>query len=123
MMTIELNHTIVPARNRQEAAEWFARIFGLATTGTKGHFTPVRVNDRLTLLFDNQDSIESHHLAFHVSDQLFDEILHRIKSSGTPFGSGPVQLDDGELNHWNEGRGVYFKSPDGHILELMTVPQ
>jgi len=34
----------------------------------------------------------------------------------------PRSLDDGELNYWNGGRGVYFKDPNGHVLELMTVP-
>ena len=28
-----------------------------------------------------------------------------------------------KLNDWNGGRGVYFRDPDGHVLELMTVPQ
>jgi hypothetical protein len=35
----------------------------------------------------------------------------------------PWSLDEGELNDWNGGRGVYFKDPNGHVLELMTVPQ
>jgi catechol 2,3-dioxygenase-like lactoylglutathione lyase family enzyme len=35
----------------------------------------------------------------------------------------PRSLADGKLNDWNGGRGVYFRDPDGHILELMTVPQ
>jgi hypothetical protein len=35
----------------------------------------------------------------------------------------PWSLDDGKLNDWNGGRGVYFKDPNGHVLELMTVPQ
>ena len=39
------------------------------------------------------------------------------------FGSGPRSLEDGKLNDWNGGRGVYFKDPDGHVLELMTAPQ
>ena len=38
-------------------------------------------------------------------------------------GSAPWSLDDSELNDWNGGRGVYFKEPNGHVLELMTVPQ
>ena len=29
----------------------------------------------------------------------------------------------GKLNDWNGGRGVYFEDLNGHILELMTVPQ
>jgi catechol 2,3-dioxygenase-like lactoylglutathione lyase family enzyme len=31
-------------------------------------------------------------------------------------------LGDGQLNDWNDGRGVYFTTPDGHLLELMTAP-
>jgi hypothetical protein len=43
--------------------------------------------------------------------------------AGFSYGSAPWSLDDGELNDWNGGRGVYFKDPNGHVLELMTVPQ
>jgi catechol 2,3-dioxygenase-like lactoylglutathione lyase family enzyme len=33
------------------------------------------------------------------------------------------ELDDGKLNDWGGGRGFYFRDPNGHVLELMTVPQ
>ena len=122
-MAISLNHTIVPARDNDAAARWFARIFGLRYDGAKGHFAPVRVNDSLTLLFDRDDSFGVGHYAFHVSDDEFDEIFGRVKDEGVAFGSAPGRLTDGQLNDWNGGRGVYFKSPDGHILELMTAPQ
>ena len=123
-MTITLNHTIVPARDKEAAARFFARIFGLHFDGPGGHFAPVRVNDTLTLDFANAaEPIASQHYAFHVSDAEFDAILQRVKAEGLAFGSGPWSLTDGKLNDWNGGRGVYFKDPDGHILELMTVPQ
>ena len=47
-MTIELNHTIVPANDKERSARFFADIFGLKYEGSSGHFAPVRVNDRLT---------------------------------------------------------------------------
>jgi catechol 2,3-dioxygenase-like lactoylglutathione lyase family enzyme len=122
-MTISLNHTIVPARDKQAAAEFFARIFGLHVDKEHGHFAPVRVNDTLTLLFDEDSSFESHHYAFHVSDSEFDQIFGRVRDAKLSYGSAPWSLDDGKLNDWNGGRGVYFKDPDGHVLELMTVPQ
>jgi hypothetical protein len=25
-----------------------------------------------------------------------------------------------KINHWNSGRGVYFRDPNGHLLELLT---
>ena len=122
-MPITLNHTIVPAHDKEAAARFFARIFGLRFEGASGHFAPVHLNDTLTLLFDQETPFDSHHYAFHVDYREFDAILGRVKAEGLHYGSAPWSLDDGRLNDWNGGRGVYFKDPDGHILELMTVPQ
>ena len=65
-MTITLNHTIVPARDKIAGAKFFARLFGLKRDRAD-HFAPVKVNKSLTLLFDSDDKFESHHLAFHVN--------------------------------------------------------
>jgi catechol 2,3-dioxygenase-like lactoylglutathione lyase family enzyme len=122
-MTITLNHTIVPARDKKAAAQFFARIFGLRVDRKDGHFAPVRINDALTLLFDDTEEFESHHYAFHVSDAEFEAIFRRVRGAKLAYGSAPWSADDGKLNNWNGGRGVYFRDPDGHVLELMTVPQ
>lgn len=124
-MAIVLNHTIVPAKDKRAAARFFADMFGLRydAADDHGHFAPVRVNDTLTLLFDNEDGFKSHHYAFHVGDAEFDAVLGRVKRAGLAYGSAPWSIADGKLNDWGGGRGVYFKDPDGHILELMTVPQ
>src|SRR3954470_10111836 len=50
-MAITLNHTIVPTRDKEAAARFFAEIFDLRFDGASGHFAPVRVNDTLTLDF------------------------------------------------------------------------
>jgi catechol 2,3-dioxygenase-like lactoylglutathione lyase family enzyme len=123
VMAITLNHTIVPARDKDAAARFFTQVFGLTYRGPGDHFAPVRINDTLTFLFDDAEAVESHHYAFHVSDEEFDAILRRVKDAGLTFGSTPWSLDDGRLNDWGGGRGFYFKDPDGHILELMTVSQ
>jgi len=122
-MTIVLNHTIVPARDKAASARFFARIFGLKPGRRDSHFAPVRVNKALTLLFDDDTKFESHHYAFHVSKAEFDAIMGRIKKAKIAYGSAPWSLDDGKLNDWNGGRGVYFRDPNGHVLELMTAPQ
>jgi len=123
-MTIMLNHTIVPARDKDAAARFFARLFGLKYDGPDGYFAPVQVSDTLTFLFsDEAETFESHHYAFHVTDAEFDAVLARVKAEGLAIGSAPWSLEDGKLNDWNGGRGFYFTVPDGHLLELMTVPQ
>jgi len=122
-MAIVLNHTIVPAHDKQKAAQLFARLFALSYGGAHGHFAPVKVNDELTLLFDDSDEFDSHHLAFHVSEPEFSGIFGRIKSEGLVYGSAPWSADDGQINDRDGGRGVYFTTPDGHLFELMTGAQ
>ena len=119
-MAIELNHTIVPSRDKEAGARFFARVFGLYYEGPAGHFAPVQVNDALTLDFDDRDEFEHHHYAFHVGDDDFDAIFDRVKAEGIAYGSGPRSLEDMEINTRRGGRGVYFRDLDGHVLELLT---
>ena len=119
-MPIWLDHTIVPSKDKEEAARFFARIMGLSYDGLKGHFAPVRVNDQLTMDFDDSDEFISNHYAFRIGDEEFDAIFARVKAEGVRYGSGPMTADNMEINHRRDGRGFYFHSPDGHNLEVMT---
>ena len=118
-MAIFLDHTIVPARDKEASARFFAKIFGLEYKGLWGHFAPVRVNETLSMDFDNRDVVERHHYAFIVSDDEFDTIFDRVKGDGLAYGSGPMQ-DDMQINHLHTGRGFYFSDPNGHRLEVIT---
>ena len=119
---MDLNHTIVPAKDKDASARFFARIMGLPYDGIKGHFAPVRVNGSLTMDFDENDHLAHHHYAFHVSEQEFDDIFGRIKAEGLKYGSGPGSSRyDMDINHRKDGRGVYFDDPNGHSIELLTV--
>lgn len=133
-MTIRLDHTIVPARDKMESARFFAEIFGLTVKPGDGHFAQVQVNESLTLDFADEPEPwggpgldpragRSHHYAFHVDDAEFDAILARVKARGIPYGSGPYQHTDGRINTRRGGRGFYFEDPYGHLLEVMTVPE
>jgi catechol 2,3-dioxygenase-like lactoylglutathione lyase family enzyme len=121
-MAIRLDHTIVPAREKEAAARFFAKIFGLSYNGPAGHFAPVRVNDELTLDFDNAESFEPHHYAFHVGDDEFDAIFERVQETGLAWGSEPRSPTNRQVNTRKGGRGIYFHDPDGHLLELLTRP-
>jgi|SRR5213594_3021094 len=131
-MAIHLDHTIVPAKDKVASAQFFAEIFGLKVR--KGHFAEVQVNDRLTLDFGDEPELwggpsfdpktrQSHHYAFHVSDGEFDAIFERVKAKGLPYGSGPFNHTDGRMYTRRGGRGFYFEDPNGHLLEVMTVPE
>ena len=117
---MELNHTIVPSKDKEAAARFFAEIMGLTYEGMTGHFAPVTVNDSLTMDFDNATEFKSHHYAFKVTDDEFDGIFNRIKAKGITYGSGPFASDNCEINNWNGGRGFYWRDIDGHLLEVLT---
>ena len=118
-MAIFLDHTIIPANDKEASARFFAKIFGLEYKGPWGHFAPVKVNETLSMDFDNRSDFESHHYAFIVSDDEFETIFERVKDEGLEYGSGPMQ-DDMQINHAHQGRGFYFRDLDGHVLEVIT---
>lgn len=122
-MAIELNHTVVPARDKVASAKFLARILGLQfDDGAVDYFAPVRVNNSLTLDFAGSDRIAIHHYAFKVSEDEFDAIFKRIRDEGILYGSAPPNaFDDMKINHRGGGRGVYCRDPNGHIFDLLTV--
>ncbi len=118
-MSIALDHTIVPAKDKDESARFFARIFGLSYGGPGGHFAPVKVNDSLTLDFADDDGFDRHHLAFRTSRAEFDEIIARLKAEKIPFGSGP-RSEDMQVGRRSGGHSFYFRDPSGHSLQVLT---
>ena len=94
----------------------------------------MRVNDTLTLDFAGREgdcrrpalcvSRKRHRIRDAILQQR-DPVSEADKDAGLTFGSGPEPggLEDGKLNDWNGGRGFYYKDHDGHVIELMTMPQ
>lgn len=122
-MTVELNHTIVPARDAVESAAFLAEILGLDPPRPFGPFMAVDVANGVTLDFDERAAeIDPGHYAFLISEPEFEEILARIRSRGLEIWADPGRHRPGEVNHHDGGRGVYFEDPSGHLLEIITRP-
>jgi catechol 2,3-dioxygenase-like lactoylglutathione lyase family enzyme len=119
-MAIYLDHTIVPAHDKEKSARFMAHILGLEYNGLFGHFAPVKVNEHLALDFDNRENFQSNHYAFLVTDEDFDAILGRVQEAGLKYGSGPRAQDDMQINHLHHGRGFYFRDENGHSWEFIT---
>lgn len=121
-MTVQLNHTIVAARDRNGSALFAADILGLPAPRELGPFAVVQVGDTSLDYVQAGGDISQQHYAFLVSETEFDEIFERIRGRGIPYWADPHRTKRGEINGWDDGRGVYFDDPNGHLLEIITRP-
>ena len=88
-----------------------------------GPFTNVLLDAGVLLQFAEPDvEPQFQHLAFLVDDELFDRILDRLRQRDIAFWADPHARQPGEINHEHGGRGVYFRDPSGHGLEVITRP-
>ena len=120
-MAILLDHLIVPSHDPVASAQSLASILGVPWETERGHFTPVYVNETLTLDFAERPQFNSHHYCFHVSDAEFDGIFARVQAAGIIHRSTPRGPDDQQLNTRLGGRNFYWTDNDGHIWEVLTV--
>jgi hypothetical protein len=122
-MTVQLDHFIVSTHNKIASAKLLGELLGVpwAEAGL-GPFSPVYLNDGLTLdFFETDESFPVEHYCFRVSEQEFDDILGRIKAAGIPYRStvrGPLDM---QVSTQLGGRGIYWNEPDGHQWEMLTV--
>jgi catechol 2,3-dioxygenase-like lactoylglutathione lyase family enzyme len=120
---IHLDHVLIPVRDRVASARLLASLLGVpwAESGV-GPFSPVYVNDGLTLDFDQADSpYPVQHYCFRVTDAEFDAILGRIRAAGIEYRSTAHGAVDMKVDTQHGGRIVYWNEPDGHQWELLTV--
>ncbi|MGD9986791.1 VOC family protein [Pseudonocardia sp.] len=118
-MAVELNHTIVNSTDADAEASFVAEILGLPVPTRFGPFTVVEVANGVSLDFMTDASPTPQHYAFLISESEFDEVAARL--AGRDTWADPGHRTAGHNTH-NGGRGMYFDSPSGHNLEVLTTP-
>lgn len=124
-MSVDLNHTIVHARDNRASADFLAGILGLTAGPAWHHFVPLVLGNGVTLDFASVPAgaaVTPQHYAFLISEEEFDSILGRIREREITFYPGPSLDRPGEIGHPGGGRGLYFAGPEGHFYEIMTRP-
>ena len=123
-MAITLNHTIVAAHDKTVSATFLTELFDLPAPAAFGPFLVVSVGETSLDYADvsSDEPIHPQHYAFLVSEHEFDVIYGRIRDRGLPHWVDPRGARPGEINHNDGGRGVYFRDPGGHYLEILTRP-
>ncbi|MFI7387833.1 VOC family protein [Streptomyces sp. NPDC049813] len=123
-MSVQFNHTIVPARDNRESAEFLAHVLGLTVGAAWGPFVALDLSNGVTLDFASVPaaSLVTQHYAFLVSEEEFDGIFRRIQEAGITYYADPHGKQPGEINRNDGGRGVYFMDPANHGMEVITRP-
>ena len=121
-MAVRLNHTIVAARDKRESAAFLADVLGLAPPEPYGPFAVVTLDNGVSLDFMDEEQVHQRHYAFLVTEGEFDAIFGRIRARGLEFWADPFEQQPGEINTHDGGRGLYWRDPSGHKLEIITRP-
>jgi catechol 2,3-dioxygenase-like lactoylglutathione lyase family enzyme len=121
-MTVSLNHTIVVARDKAASAAFLTEMLGLPPSRMLGHFAVVQVGATSLDFVETDGEIAQRHFAFLVSEAEFDAIFERIRARGLSHWADPFRREPGRINRWDDGRGLYFDDPNGHLLEIITRP-
>jgi catechol 2,3-dioxygenase-like lactoylglutathione lyase family enzyme len=122
-MAIQLNHTILYARDPKASARFLAEMLGLPAPVHWGPFEVVTTANGANLDYLEADGeIVSQHYAFLVDESEFDSIFGRIRDRKLSYWADPGQTRRDEINRHDGGRGCYFEDPNGHLLEIITRP-
>lgn len=122
-MSIELNHTLVLARDKAASAGFLADILGRPAPMPFGCFLTVEMNNGVTLgyLDDDREIVPTHYV-FLVSEPEFDYIFARICGRGLPYWADPMHRQPNAINRHDGGRGIFFDDPNGQRMEIITRP-
>ena len=122
-VSVQLNHTIVSCRDQQRSAAFLTGILGLPAATRFGHFHVVTADNGVSLDFAETDGeITPQHYAFLVGEEEFDAAFSRIRAQDLAYWADPGQTRRGMVNDRDDGHGLYFEDPDGHLLEIITRP-
>ncbi|MBA1347867.1 VOC family protein [Rhizobium sophorae] len=120
-MAIHFNHTILLARDSKTSADFLADMLGLPAPRRWGPFYMVTTDNDANLDYmDTEGEIVRQHYAFLVGDGEFEAIFNRIRERNLRYWADPGQRKPSETNDHDNGRGVYFEDPNGHLVEIIT---
>jgi hypothetical protein len=89
--------------------------------GSCRRVTPVTLANGVSLDFDHYEHVDEHHYAFQLSDTEFDTVFARIRHSAITYYADPACRQPGQAyTSANGRRGLYFRDPNGHLMEILT---
>ena len=125
-MSIGLDHTILEVHDLTESLSFYRDVVGLQHKGRDGSFEALLITPDLALeLYVEWPVGGPRHLAFAMDRTTFQATFERIREAGIAYGDGPSRTENMKGPGRSSGvhgstDSVYFKDPNGHILEILT---
>jgi catechol 2,3-dioxygenase-like lactoylglutathione lyase family enzyme len=120
-MTVQLDHTIVTARDAQQAASFLAELLGMPAPVRSGPFLAIRLDNGVTLDYYAADrEFVPAHYAFRLDPARFDAVLARLRERGIAHWADPFHRIPDTIYQDGDTRGVYFEDPSGHNMEVLA---
>ena len=111
-----LNHITFAVADIDRAAEFYTQVLGakLLVKGKKTVYLDLAGIWLAHNLEPGAKAAETYtHIAFSVAEEDLDTYRRRLQERG-------IQLRRDRIRNPREGRSLYFRDPDGHLLELHT---
>jgi catechol 2,3-dioxygenase-like lactoylglutathione lyase family enzyme len=120
-MTVQLNHTIVCARDKRASAAFMSEVLRVPVGPDEGPFVPLELENAVTLDFmDRDDDFTMQHYAFLVDGETFEAAYKRMQDKAITIFADPFLEEPGEIYLEDGMRGFYFRDLSGHTMELLT---
>lgn len=120
-MPTSLNHTIVYCHDNWGSARFLAELLDRPNPTGFGPFAVVALDNDVSLDF-LEGEVHPQHYAFLVGEDDFDQVHARIRDRDLTYWADPARSQQGQVNTRDGGRGLYWEDPNGHLLEILTVP-
>ena len=118
-MAVELNHTIVHARQRDESATFLADILGLASPGSVRALQDRRGSPTVSASTSpvRDRPVTPQHYAFPSPNRNSTSLRSHPRARPRLLGRPRPEPARASATTGTGGRGAYFLDPDGHVLE------
>ena len=122
-MATELDHLILPVRDRDASVAFYTKVLGFDDEGESPPFSVVRVTPTFTIQLAPWGTEGGIHLAFAMTRPEFDERFARIREAGIDYGDsfhavGNMQGPGDEAGARGPGKALYLFDPNRHLIEL-----
>lgn len=122
-MRVELNHTIVWCRDKQQSTRFLRDILDLPEPIPFGQMLVVPLSNGVSLdFFDSDAPIAAQHYAFLISDAEFDRAFARIQEKGLAYWADPAKKRLGETYAHNGGHTPPNQLPGSTSARIASSP-